>query len=186
MHLLQPASLASSSNSASQGWTNVVNLGVPILLSIKWDDLSTCLIDLCLASGKGLAALYGRNHPGRSNMIANTHLPHPSLYFHYQGLSRPLQRGRCPRGGGRRAFSKGRPSVRSMGVSVLCDRVHKCVHTLVHKTCLHSSGSSWGAGTVPGVFGTFCSGTLPSWVALMTQQFRNNSLSFPASRYLSQ
>lgn len=69
----------------------------------------------------------------------------------------------------------------STGVSALCDR-----DTPVHTTCLHSSGNSWGAGIVPGVFGTFCSGTLPSWVALMTQQFRSDSLSFPASRHLSQ
>lgn len=128
----------------------------------------------------------GRNHPVQSNVLANTHPPHPSPCFHYQGLSRPLQRGRCPRGVGRRASSKVRPSVRSTRVSVLCDHVHTPVHTPVHKTCLHSLGSSWGAAIVPGVFGTFCSGTLPSWVALMTQPSRSNSLSFPARRHLSQ
>lgn len=124
----------------------------------------------------------GRNHPVQSNVLANTHLPRPGPYFHYQGLSRPLQWGRCPRGGGRRAPSKVRPSVRSPGVSVLCDGVHMPVH----KTCLHSSGSSWGAAIVPGVFGTFCSGTLPSWVALMTQPSGSSSLSFPARRHLTQ
>lgn len=70
MHRLQPASLASISNSASQGWTNDVNLGVSMLLSIKWDDLSTCLRDLCFASGKGVAALHGRTKPPSAEQCA--------------------------------------------------------------------------------------------------------------------
>lgn len=135
MHLLQPASLASSSDSASQGWTNNINLGVSMLLSIKWDGVSTCLIDLCLASGKGVAALHGWTKPPSAEQRDRQYpSAPPQSSFPLSRFAQTFAMGEVSQrwGGGEHLV---RCSVRSTGVSVLCDRVHK--------SCLHSLGNSW-------------------------------------------